>query len=162
MINTPLCLRRPLPLPQHPPHDNMFMLLNFLGSAEYGVPPYKNKAAIFVSLLSGNVLRKLSENVWVAPGRLAPCNPPSVRVQRCSLTEDMSEKSKIGKCVFFSFPFFFAFIWKFKATCTYFQDFTVRQKGWMFKAEQLCLCVKLYYRGTLFLGDVYLLDLCEV
>lgn len=39
----------PAPPPQQPaPH--------FLGgSAEYGVPPYKNKAAIFVSLLSGNV-----------------------------------------------------------------------------------------------------------
>lgn len=63
MINTPLCWSPAASHSKHPPHDNMFMLLKNLGSAEYGVPPYKNKAAIFVSLLSGNVLRKLSENV---------------------------------------------------------------------------------------------------
>lgn len=67
-----------------------------LGSAEYGVPPYKNKAAIFVSLLSGNVLRKLSENVWAGAGGFGGKNspPPSARVRSFSPggQEDMSEK----------------------------------------------------------------------
>lgn len=40
-------------------------------------------------------------------------------------TADMSEKSKNGK---FGGFFLTAFVWKFKATSTYFQEFTLRQK----------------------------------
>lgn len=72
-----------------------------LGSAEYGVPPYKNKAAIFVSLLSGNVLRKLSENVWAGAGGFRGWTvllrrPESGAAPRGG-QDGMSEKSKKAK-----------------------------------------------------------------
>ena len=50
-------------------------------------------------------------------------NRASVRVQRGSEAADMSEKSKNAK-----FFFFHCVNLRFKARCTYFQEFIVRQK----------------------------------
>lgn len=127
MINTPLCWSPAASHSKHPPHDNMFMLLKNLGSAEYGVPPYKNKAAIFVSLLSGNVLRKLSENVSSRTGE-DRSGQSSVGASP-ELLPDSRHVRKKSKNFKFCFVLFFhgGFCGKItKATSTYLQEF--RQK----------------------------------